>query len=167
VLRISLSLLLYQVVQVGLVGTGAVGAPGLGDPSGVLDDDALPASRQRASEPGIHVFVRLRCCAERRRVLGVSPEALAQLPALVSGRNRFNQAELRARVGEIVALRLENSDTAGHYFDIDELNVHVAMPSGKPALALFKPTTPGTYTFYCHVPGHREAGMAGTLVVAP
>jgi hypothetical protein len=29
------------------------------------------------------------------------------------------------------------------------------MPSGKPAIALFKPTTPGTYTFYCQVPGHR------------
>jgi plastocyanin len=98
---------------------------------------------------------------------GVSAEALAQLPALVSGRNTFDQAELRARVGETVALRLENSDTQGHYFDIDAFDVHVPMPAGKSALALFKPTAPGTYTFYCHIPGHTEAGMAGTLIVEP
>jgi plastocyanin len=98
---------------------------------------------------------------------GVSAEALARLPALVSGRNRFDRAELRARVGETVALRLENNDAERHYFDIDELNVHVPIPTGTPALALFTPTTPGTYTFYCHIPGHREAGMVGTLVVVP
>jgi plastocyanin len=98
---------------------------------------------------------------------GVSAEALAQLPALAAMRNRFDRVELRATVGETMALRLENSDTERHYFDIDELAVHVPMPAGEPALALFKPTAPGTYTFYCQVPGHREAGMVGTLIVEP
>ena len=96
---------------------------------------------------------------------GVSAEALARLPALVSGRNTFDRAELRARMGETVALRLENTDTQVHYFDIDAFDVHVPMPTGTPALALFTPTAPGTYTFYCRIPGHAEAGMKGTLIV--
>jgi plastocyanin len=98
---------------------------------------------------------------------GVSAEALAQLPALMSTRDKFDRAELRTKVGETVALRLENSDTETHYFDIDAFDVHVPMPTGTPALALFRPSAPGSYTFYCHVPGHREAGMVGTLIVEP
>jgi cytochrome c oxidase subunit 2 len=96
---------------------------------------------------------------------GVSAEALAQLPALVSGRYIFDQAELRARVGQTVALRLENRDTQTHSFDIDAFDVHVTMPTNAPALALFTPTEPGSYTFYCRIPGHTEAGMVGKLIV--
>jgi heme/copper-type cytochrome/quinol oxidase subunit 2 len=98
---------------------------------------------------------------------GVSAEALARLPALTTAHYTFDQAELRAKVGQPVALRLENSDAGAHSFDIDELNVHVPMPAGTPALALFKPSAPGTYTFYCSVPGHSDAGMVGTLIVEP
>lgn len=98
---------------------------------------------------------------------GVSAETLASLPALISVNHQFDQPELRATVGETVALRLENQDAAGHSFDIDELGLHVSMPPGQPALALFQAGTPGTYTYYCGVPGHREAGMVGTLVVEP
>ncbi len=98
---------------------------------------------------------------------GVSAAALAQLPALVAGRNTFDQPALRARVGQLVALRLENRDTQTHSFDIDAFDVHVPMPSGTPTLALFTPSAPGTYRFYCRIPGHTEAGMVGTLVVEP
>ena len=98
---------------------------------------------------------------------GVSSQTLAQLPAVVVSGMRFQPAQLHAKVGETVALRLDNRDPEEHYFDIDELNVHVAMPSGTSALAVFRPTAPGTFTFYCQVPGHREAGMVGTLIVEP
>jgi plastocyanin len=98
---------------------------------------------------------------------GVSAEALAKLPALATLPNAFDRTELRAKVGETVALRLENQDSTSHSFDIDELDVHALMPAGTPVLALFTPSAPGSYTFYCSIPGHREAGMVGTLVVEP
>ncbi len=97
----------------------------------------------------------------------VSPETLAQLPLLSTNNHLFDRAEIRVKAGDFVALRLENSETSGHSFDIDEFNVHVAMPPGKTAVALFKTVKPGTYTFYCGVPGHREGGMVGTVVVEP
>ena len=100
---------------------------------------------------------------------GVSPEALAALPALRAKDYQFDQSAISAKIGEIVALRLENADTSTHYLDIDELNVHVLIPAGKSNVALFKPTQSGTYTFYCHPHADKAArtGMVGTLVVEP
>ena len=100
---------------------------------------------------------------------GVTPEALATLPEFAAKDFQFQQPMLKARVGETVALRLENADTASHYLDIDELNVHVLMPPGKSSLALFTPTEPGTYLFYCqpHADKAASTGMVGTLVVEP
>jgi plastocyanin len=100
---------------------------------------------------------------------GFSPEALAALPALKAKDYLFDQSQISAKVGETVVLRLENADTSTHYLDIDELGVHATIPAGKSNIALFKPTQPGTYTFYCHPHADKAAGtgMVGTLVVAP
>jgi plastocyanin len=98
---------------------------------------------------------------------GVSPEMLTSLPALTTANFAFDQQEIRVQAGETVALRLENGDSEGHSFDIDQFGVHAAMPSGKTSLALFKPTQPGTYTFYCmpHYDKVSGQGMKGTLIV--
>jgi uncharacterized cupredoxin-like copper-binding protein len=97
----------------------------------------------------------------------VSAQTLALLPTLSAAHIQFAPTELRVKAGEIVALRLENRDTTPHSFNIDEFGVHISMPPGESSLALFKASTPGTYTFYCDVPGHRAAGMVGTLIVEP
>jgi len=98
-----------------------------------------------------------------------SPEVMAALPALRAKDYQFDQSIITAKVGETVALRLENADTSTHYLDIDELNVHTTIPAGKSNVALFKPTQPGTYTFYCHPHADKasRSGMVGTLVVEP
>jgi hypothetical protein len=49
---------------------------------------------------------------------------------------------------------LEYRDRERHYFDIDELYVHVALPAGTLSLTLFRPSAPGIHIFHCHVLGH-------------
>ena len=98
----------------------------------------------------------------------ISPEMLAGLPTLVApGGFKFDRSVIQAKTGETLALRLDNTSTTEHSFDIDELNVHVAMPRGKSSLALVRPAKPGMYTFYCSLPGHRANGMVGKLIVTP
>ncbi len=98
-----------------------------------------------------------------------SPEALAALPALTAKDFLFEQPKITAKVGEMVVLRLDNADGTMHHLDIDEFNVHAFMPPGKSNVALFKPTQPGTYTFYCQPHSDKAAGtgMVGTLIVEP
>jgi plastocyanin len=105
----------------------------------------------------------------RGDVPSMSAEALAALPALTTRDYQFAPSEIRAKVGETVVLRLDNADTSTHYLDSDEFNVHVLMPPGKSTVAIFTPTQPGTYTFYCHPHADKAArtGMVGTLVVEP
>jgi plastocyanin len=100
---------------------------------------------------------------------GVSREALAALPALTTKDHTFDQVEIRAKIGETVALRLDNADTSMHYLDIDEFNVHAPMPSGESSVAIFKPMQAGTFTFYCHPHADKAAGtgMVGRLIVEP
>jgi uncharacterized cupredoxin-like copper-binding protein len=47
----------------------------------------------------------------------------------------------------------------------EEPELHVAAGPGQSATLDFTPSKPGTYEFWCTVPGHKEAGMRGTLVV--
>ena len=97
----------------------------------------------------------------------ISPDVLAGLPAFGAKNFEFEQKELRVKAGENVALRLENADHEGHYFVVDELKVAAFMPAGKQGVALFKPTAPGTYTFYCtpHYDKASGEGMSGKLIV--
>ncbi len=80
---------------------------------------------------------------------------------------RFGQTELRIKAGQEITLQLENYDTYAHSFDIDELGLHVEMPANGRVTTQFTAPEPGTYTIYCTVPGHQQAGMIATLVVEP
>lgn len=76
----------------------------------------------------------------------------------------FDPAEITAEAGEDLAIVLTSEDML-HDFTIDDLDAHVAANGGETAEGGLTAAEPGTYTYYCSVPGHRQAGMEGTLTV--
>jgi uncharacterized cupredoxin-like copper-binding protein len=84
---------------------------------------------------------------------------------------RFEPATFTVRAGTPVSLTLDNSRQALiHDFTIDSLDgqrVHIVVNPGQRTTGQFTANTPGTYQFYCWQPGHREAGMVGTMTVTP
>jgi plastocyanin len=99
--------------------------------------------------------------------VGVAPETIAAFPSVTLA--DFDGGVIRVKAGQAAALRLANPDPVAHAFVVDALGVDAVMPAGADSLALFKPTTPGAYTFYCrpHYDKASGEGMHGTLIVEP
>lgn len=86
-------------------------------------------------------------------------------PALtISAQNTaFSTKTLEAPAGQ-VSITLENEDPFVHNVIIDALGVKVETNGNQTATGTFD-AAPGTYEFYCSIPGHKAAGMVGTLTV--
>ncbi|HET7234875.1 MAG TPA: cupredoxin domain-containing protein [Actinomycetota bacterium] len=78
---------------------------------------------------------------------------------------KFDPATLSVPADEEITVELVNGGTIEHDFTLDEASVLIAVPATETGSASFS-VPAGTYTFYCSVPGHREAGMEGTLTAA-
>ena len=75
----------------------------------------------------------------------------------------FEPTALTAPSGQ-VTIQVVNRDLFWHSLTIDQPAVNVDVPVGGARRLTFT-LPPGTYQFYCRVPGHRQAGMVGTLTV--
>ena len=61
-------------------------------------------------------------------------------------------------------ISLPNTGASLHTFVIDDLAIDVEVKPGETGSVTISAPA-GTYTYYCSVPGHRAAGMEGTLTV--
>jgi len=76
----------------------------------------------------------------------------------------FSPAEVTVPAGTTVNLLLANGGDLLHDVTVPALGFRLeAAPGERASAALFVPD-PGRYPFFCSVPGHREAGMEGTVV---
>ena len=76
----------------------------------------------------------------------------------------FDPDEIDAEAGEDLAIALTSDDRPPD-FTIDELDAQVTADRGETAEGGVTVDEVGTYTYYCSLPGHRQAGMEGTLTV--
>lgn len=96
---------------------------------------------------------------------GEETEAAAEAVTFVAVDIDYSQAPDQVPAGPLV-VRLVNEGALPHNVTIEELDdrtvVHTpGRETGEGEVEL----EPGTYTYYCDVPGHRLAGMEGTLEV--
>jgi uncharacterized cupredoxin-like copper-binding protein len=77
----------------------------------------------------------------------------------------FEPAEVTIPADTDVTFLLPNEGAAPHNFSIDELSIDIDQAPGETDIEVMINAPAGQYEFYCNVPGHREAGMVGTLTV--
>jgi plastocyanin len=79
----------------------------------------------------------------------------------------FDQTDVTAKAGA-VTIDFDNQQALQHDVEVEdasgtELGGTDLVSSGTASATV--ELQPGTYTFFCSVPGHREGGMEGTLTV--
>jgi plastocyanin len=97
---------------------------------------------------------------------GAATTAL-KLAAEPGGQLSYDTKQLTAKAGK-VTITMTNMSPVEHDVAVAQgskvLGATPTFQGGSRALTLS--LKPGTYTFYCTVPGHRQAGMEGTLTVS-
>jgi uncharacterized cupredoxin-like copper-binding protein len=92
--------------------------------------------------------------------------AAAQNVTVTATEFKFDPATINATPGQTINLTVKNNGTTQHTFVLSQANVKLTIDPGKTVNQTFTaPTAAGTYQFECDIPGHKEAGMVGQLVV--
>ncbi len=92
-------------------------------------------------------------------------EVVAGRPVRIMMRNK-GTVEHDWAIQKIPVVGMKESSTGGHDMaGMNQPDLHMNAMMGQTAQVEFTPTTLGTYDIDCTVAGHKEAGMAGKLVV--
>ncbi len=97
----------------------------------------------------------------------VAPAGATSSLALVAdagGKLAFDKSTLTAKAGK-VTIALKNPAPLSHNIAIDGVSAQGDVIGQGGTSKVTADLKPGTYTYFCAVPGHRQAGMEGTLTV--
>jgi uncharacterized cupredoxin-like copper-binding protein/mono/diheme cytochrome c family protein len=131
--------------EAGMVGTLISRPMASADQPATADEDAAADEAQTAEEAA-----------------GEAPDA-ATAQNVTSFDIYFEPKEITIPANTDVPFTLPNDGAAAHNFSIDELGISIDLAPGSTEETVIN-APPGTYEYYCNVPGHKEAGMVGSLI---
>lgn len=117
-----------------------------------------PAPSSRAPAPGFENVAETVSPPSQRPSVQKGSKILMQ-----AGNFFFSPQRLEAEQKQSIVITIQN--TGLHTFTIDELGVNERLPGSGTYTVEFTPDKKGSFEYYCAVPGHREAGMVGVLMV--
>jgi nitrite reductase (NO-forming) len=103
--------------------------------------------------------------------MAASPSAMASPEACGGGNTvklediKFDPKELTIAANTDVTITITNDGATVHNFNIDELNIHSGDVQPGATTTVKINAKAGDYQYYCNIPGHKAAGMVGTLHV--
>ncbi len=78
---------------------------------------------------------------------------------------KFDPANINAAPGQTINLTVKNTGSIQHTWVLKAANVTLTIDPGQTVTKTFTAPAAGTYVIECDVPGHKEAGMVGQLIV--
>ncbi len=130
-----------------IIGVGIVGAIGA---SAASQTTATPGSSPSASPSASP---------------GASPAAGGNTATVYGEDIKFDPKEFTIAANTDVKVTFTNKGVLQHNFSLDDPKVATKTINGGQSDTVTINAKPGTYQYYCSVPGHKEAGMVGTLTV--
>ncbi len=77
----------------------------------------------------------------------------------------YEPSSVEAPAGSTITFTLENKGSVEHDITIDALNFQLYAAVGETPSLSTPALAAGSYEFHCSIPGHKEAGMTGTITV--
>lgn len=78
---------------------------------------------------------------------------------------KFSPTSIQVPLGQKVTFTLNNTGVVEHDVTIQAAGFSLTAAAGKSATGDFTFDRAGTFDFFCSIPGHKDAGMKGTLTV--
>jgi nitrite reductase (NO-forming) len=85
--------------------------------------------------------------------------------AIAASDFKFSPNSVQVPVGQKVTFTLNNTGVVEHDFTVPNTGFSLSAKPGQTATGDFTFDKPGVLNFYCSIPGHKDAGMQGTLTV--